>query len=93
MTPTMQAVALVVGGWVLKFGWDLGADWWRRRGVRRVKLAENAVAKAKLTDDEKDDLIAAMALERARDDAEWMAWLADHIEKHKPTLPFPNLKP
>lgn len=87
-----STLLLLVGGAALKFGWDLGAAWWRRRGQTRVKRAEAAVAMAKLTPDEKDDLIAMMALERARDDAEWMAWLADYIEKHKPTLPFPGSK-
>ena len=86
----LKVMAGAVGGWALTFGWSIGADWWRRRGTRKVRAAEADVARAKLTPDEKDDLIAAMALERARDDAEWMTWLADHIERNKPVLPFPG---
>jgi hypothetical protein len=91
MSPDLMKILIgAVGGWALTFGWTIGADWFRRRGARRLKAAEAGLAKAKLTPDEKDDLIAGMALERAREDAEFMAWLADHIEKNKPVLPFPG---
>lgn len=79
--------ALVLGGFALKFGWDAGAHWLRSRGKRKVDAALQQVYKAKLTPDEQDDLIAAMALERAKQDAEWGAWLADYIEKNQPKIP------
>ena len=52
-----------------------------------------AADRAKLTTDAKDDVIAQLALERAREDDEFMQWLADHVEKNKPILPFPGAKP
>lgn len=79
--------ALVFGGFALKFGWDAGAHWLRQRGKRKVDSALQQVYKAKLTPDEQDDLIAAMALERAKQDAEWSSWLADYIEKNQPKVP------
>ena len=88
----VKYAALLLGGWALKFGWDMGADWLRRRGARKVKAALADLASAKLTSDDKDDVIAAMALDRAREDEEFMTWLATHVEKHKPTLPFPGVK-
>lgn len=90
MTPEMmKMIAFGIGGWALAFGWNIGADWFRRRGSRKLRAAERDVERARLTPDEKDDLIAKMALERAQDDAEFMAWLADHIEKNRPTIPKP----
>jgi len=86
-----------VGGFALKFGWDAGASWLRKRGKRKVDVALQAVHKAKLTPDDKDDVIAAMALERAKEDAEWLEWFAGEMEKHAPRPPsgnpFPGPKP
>jgi hypothetical protein len=86
----MNLIAAALGGWALTFGWGIGADWFRRRGARKVKAALRDVDRAKLTTDDKDDVIAQLALERAREDDEFMQWLADHVEKNKPILPFPG---
>lgn len=85
--PLVIKVLLVVGGGALGFGAKAAVHWLRSRGNRRLGAAIDAFNRAKLTPDEQDDAIAALALERAKTDAEWMQWLATEIENKIPTLP------
>ena len=87
MEPWMKIGGALIGGFALKFAWDAGSHWLKRRGQRKVDLALQQVYKAKLTPDDQDDLIAALALERAKDDAEWLVWLGEYIEKNRIKIP------
>ena len=77
-------MALLVAGWALKVGWDVGARWLRWRGARDMQLALAAQESARGTTDLADDDAAAARVEKTKQEQAILNALADAIDQHNP---------
>jgi hypothetical protein len=88
-SPTGQLIIAGLVGALVKAAWDFVAILLRQRGKTDVQRAQMALDNAKLTPDAQDDVMLALALERAKSKAQVLDSLAAALEHSPPPAAAP----